>query len=282
MNKPVTGNLIIFTIVAVSAGWIGAWVNTVIPSPSPQESLGILIFLFLPFVTVFLLRGFGKDGWKDFGLKLNLKGNWVWYLLALLAYPAAIIRTLGLGTVFDVISFEGLREQGFGTLLAVIGLGFAGSLLKNIAEEFSWRGYLTPRLKALGLSNFANHILTGVIWGLWHVPYWLFLIGPDIINEYSNLGMTGFIVIGLIGIFPAALFYGELRLKTGSLWPAFLAHTVINAIIPQLVMAGFVEIESSAELFLSPGLDGVLVMIIFWILGVWMLRKKIQADIPNT
>ena len=282
MNKPVTRNLIIFTIVAVSAGWIGAWVNTVIPSPSPQESLGILIFLFLPFVTVFLLRGFGKDGWKDFGLKLNLKGNWVWYLLALLAYPAAIILTLGLGTVFDVISFEGLREQGFGTLLAVIGLGFAGSLLKNIAEEFSWRGYLTPRLKALGLINFANHILTGVIWGLWHVPYWLFLIGPDIINEYSNLGMTGFIVIGLIGIFPAALFYGELRLKTGSLWPAFLAHTVINAIIPQLVMAGFVEIESSAELFLSPGLDGVLVMIIFWILGVWMLRKKNQADIPNT
>ena len=279
MNKPVTGNLIIFTIVAVSAGWIGAWVNTVIPSPSPQESLGILIFLFLPFVTVFLLRGFGKDGWKDFGLKLNLKGNWVWYLLALLAYPAAIILTLGLGTVFDVISFEGLREQGFGTLLAVIGLGFAGSLLKNIAEEFSWRGYLTPRLKALGLINFANHILTGVIWGLWHVPYWLFLIGPDIINEYSNLGMTGFIVIGLIGIFPAALFYGELRLKTGSLWPAFLAHNVINAITPQLVMMGFVEIESSAALILSPGLDGLFMMIVFWILGVWMVRKKSQSDI---
>jgi membrane protease YdiL (CAAX protease family) len=275
MNKSTTlRNLIIFSIVALSAGWLGAWVNTVIPSPSPQESLGILIFLLLPFLTVFLLRGFGGDGWKDFGLRLNLKGNWGWYLLALLMYPASILLTLGLGTVFGTVSFEGLRSQGFGALLTVLGIGFVGSLLKNIGEEFAWRGYLTPRFKALGLGNFTNHMLTAVIWGLWHVPYWLFLLGPDIINEYSRLGVTGFIVLGLVGIFPTALIYGELRLKTDSLWPAFLAHNIINAISPQLILMGFVKIGANAELFLSPGLDGLLVMALSWIVGLWMLRRK--------
>jgi membrane protease YdiL (CAAX protease family) len=269
-----TRNLFIFAVVTLAAGWIGAWVNTVIPSPSPQESLGILIFLLLPFLTVLLLRGFGKDGWKDFGLRLNLKGNWGWYLLALLMYPASILLTLGLGAVFGAASFDGLRTQGFGALFSVIGLGFAMSLMKNIGEEFAWRGYLTPRFKALGLGNFTNHMLTGVIWGLWHIPYWLFLLGPDIINEYSNLGVTGFIVMGLAGIFPAALVYGELRLKTGSLWPAFLAHNIINALIPQLMFGGFVAISPQTELIFSPGLDGLLMMAFSWILGIWMLRKK--------
>lgn len=275
MNKStISRNLIIFTIVTLSAGWIGAWVNTVIPSPSPQQSLGLLIFLLFPFLTVFLLRGFGGDGWKDFGLRLNLRGNWGWYLLALLMYPAAILLTLGLGAVFGTTTFEGLRTQGFGALLSVIGLGFAMSIMKNIGEEFAWRGYLTPRFNALGLGNFANHMLTGVIWGLWHVPYWLFLLGPDLINEYSSLGVTGFIIVGLIGIFPAALVYGELRLKTGSLWPAFLAHNIINALSPQLVMQGFVDINPNAELFFSPALDGLLMMAFFWALGIWMLRKQ--------
>jgi len=267
-------NLIIFALISLSAGWIGTWVNTVIPSPSPQESLGILIFLLLPFLTVFILRGFGKDGWNDFGLQLKLKGNWGWYLLALLMYPAAIILTLGLGAVFGTVSFDGLRAQGFGALISVISLGFAMSLMKNIGEEFAWRGYLTPRFKALGLSDFTNHMLTGAIWGLWHIPYWLFMLGPVVINKYSSLGTTGFIVMGLIGIFPTALVYGELRLKTGSLWPAFLAHNVTNAMSAQLVMMGFVKIDPSSELFLYPNLDGVLMMILFWVLGVWILRKK--------
>ena len=275
MNKSTTlRNLIIFAIISLAAGWIGSWVNTVVPSPSPQESLGLLIFLLLPFLTVFILRGVGKDGWKDFGLRLNLKGNWGWYLISLLMYPVSILLTLGLGTVFGAVSFDGLRSQGFGALLTVIGIGFAASLLKNIGEEFAWRGYLTPRFKALGLGNFANHMLTGVIWGLWHVPYWLFLLGPEIINEYSSLGVTGFIVMGLVGIFPPALVYGELRLKTDSLWPAFLAHNITNAMSVQLVMEGFVNIKPTSEIFFSPGLSGLLMMLFSCVLGIWMLRTK--------
>ena len=268
-------NLIIFTAVTLFCGWLGAWLNLVVPSPSSQQSLGILLWLMAPLVTVLFLRGLGKDGWQDFGLNMALRGNLKWYLLALLAYPLAIFLSLGLSAVFGAVSFDGLMTKGFGALLLSIVVTFIGSLVKNIFEEFAWRGYLTPRFDALGLGRLTNHLLTGLIWGLWHVPYWLFFLGPAMIADVSLLDMTWFIFVGVVGIFPTAIVYGELRLKTGSLWPAFLAHLMINAISAPLIVEKFIEYKSPAsEIFFSPMPGGLILMVLFLGIGVWMLRRK--------
>jgi membrane protease YdiL (CAAX protease family) len=269
MSRPVR-NIIIFTIVTISCGWFAVWINTQIPSPNPQQSLGILIWIMAPLFTSFLLRGLGKDGWKDFGLGLNLKGNWGWYVLSFLIYPVTIIITLGLSTLFGASS----RERSFSDLLPIILLGLTASLVKNIGEEFAWRGYLTPRFKALGLSNFNNHMLTALIWGMCHIPYWIFFLGRNVINSYTNIGMTWFIILGLLGIFPTALVYGELRLKTNSVWPAYIAHNITNAISAQLVIEGFFKFKPNIEFIFSPNLDGIIIMILFWAIGLWMLRKQ--------
>ena len=272
MNKTLR-NLIIFAIVSALSGWLGVWINQMIPSPSPQQSLGLLVFITLPLLTSLVLRGFGGDGWSDFGLRLNLRGNLGWYAFSLLLYPATIFLTLSLGAVFGAVSFEGLVTKGFGALLPVAAFGLAASLVKNIGEEFAWRGYLTPRFKALGLGNLANHTLTALVWGLWHLPYWLFFLGSDVISQYTSLGMTWFIVLGFIGLFPTSLVYGELRLQTGSLWPAYIAHNVTNAISAQLILEGFVKLSPGAELIFSPNLDSLLMIGLFWGIGLWMLRK---------
>jgi membrane protease YdiL (CAAX protease family) len=269
MNK-ILRNLIIFSVVAVSCGWLAMWINTQIPSPSPQQSLGMLIWILLPLLTVLLLRGPGKDGWADFGLKLNLRGNGSWYALAILAYPITIMLTIGLGAATGALS----THRTFSELLPVIGFGLATSLIKNIGEEFAWRGYLTPRFKALGLSNFVNHMLTALIWGLWHLPYWLFFLGNDIVNSYTSLGMTWFVALGFIGLFPTSLVFGELRLKTGSLWPAYIAHNITNALSAQLIIEGFIKFKPGAELIFSPNLDGFLMMGLFWGIGLWMLKRR--------
>ncbi|MFZ5858632.1 MAG: CPBP family intramembrane glutamic endopeptidase [Chloroflexota bacterium] len=269
MNKTLR-NLIIFSIIAISIGWIAAWVNTQIPSPSPQQSLGLLLWLIIPFLAVFLLRGLGGDGWADFGLGLNLRGNGLWYALSILIYPLTIFLTLGLGAATGALSIVRPLPE----LLPIAILGFAMSLVKNIGEEFMWRGYLTPRFKALGLGNFTNHMLTALIWGLWHIPYWLFFLGSDLINSYTSLGMTWFIILGFIGIFPTSLVLGELRLKTGSVWPAYIAHNITNALSAQLILEGFVKFKPGAELIFSPNLDALLMMALFWAIGFWMLRKQ--------
>ncbi len=269
MNRSIR-NLIIFVIVTISCGWFAVWINTQIPSPSPQQSLGILIWITAPLITSLLLRGFGKDGWVDFGLRLNLKGNWGWYLLAILIYPVTIIITLSLSTLFGVSS----HERSFSDLLPIILFGLAASLVKNIGEEFAWRGYLTPRFKALGLSNFTNHMLTALIWGLWHIPYWIFFLGEETIKSYTNIGMTWFIILGIVGIFPTALVFGELRLKTNSVWAPFIAHNITNAISAQLIIEGFLKFKPNAEFIFSPNTDGIIMMILFWAVGLWMLRKQ--------
>jgi membrane protease YdiL (CAAX protease family) len=269
MNRSIR-NVIIFVIVTISCGWFAVWVNTKIPSPSPQQSLGILIWIAAPLFTSLLLRGFGKDGWADIGIGLNLKGNWGWYALSILIYPVAIILTLSLSALFGVSS----HERPFSDLLPIILFGATASLVKNIFEEFAWRGYLTPRFKALGLSSFNNHMLTALIWGMWHIPYWVFFLGRNVINNYTNIGMTWFIILGFIGLFPTALVYGELRLKTNSVWPAYIAHNITNAISAQLVIEGFIKFKPNAEFLFSPNLDGIIMMILFWAVGLWMLRKQ--------
>ena len=269
MNRSIR-NLIIFTVVSISCGWLGVWINTQISSPSPQQSLGILIWILAPIITVFLLRGFGKDGWADFGLRLNLKGNWGWYVLSILIYPVTIIITLSLSTLFGTSS----QERSFSDLLPIILFGVAASLVKNIGEEFVWRGYLTPRLKALGLSNFNDHMLTALIWGLWHIPYWIFFLGKDVINGYTSIGTTWFIILGFIALFPTSLVFGELRLKTNSVWPAYIAHNITNALSAQLIVEGFFKFKPNAEFIFSPNTDGIIMMILFWALGLWMLGKQ--------
>jgi membrane protease YdiL (CAAX protease family) len=267
-------NLFLFTIVTLGCGWFGVWINTQIPSPSPQQSLGLLIWILAPLLTVLILRGFGKDGWSDFGLRFNFNGNAGWYLFAFLLYPVTIAITLLLGGLFGVVSFEGLATKGFSALLQVIAVGFAASLIKNIFEEFAWRGYLTPRFKALGLSNVQNHLLTGLIWGLWHVPYWLYFLGEETITSYTSIGMAGFIVVGLLGIFPIAFVLGELRLKTNSVWPPYLAHNLTNVLTAPLILEGFVKLKPGSEIFFAPGTDGLIMFVMFLAIWYWMSKQK--------
>ncbi|MBI5954630.1 MAG: CPBP family intramembrane metalloprotease [Chloroflexi bacterium] len=268
MNK--ARNLVIFSIVAVTCGWFGVWINSQVESPSPQQSLGLLFWILAPMLTGLLLRGFGGDGWSDFGLRLNLKGNWGWYALSVLVYPVTIALSLGLSLLFGAAS----QGRSFAELLPIFLVGIAGSLIKNIGEEFAWRGYLTPRFKALGLGDFANHMLTAVIWGIWHIPYWLFFLGGEIINSYSNFGMTWFIVLGIVGIFPTALVLGELRLKTDSVWAPYIAHNITNALSAQLMIEGFIKFKPNAELLFSPNTDGLVMIVLFWAVGLWMLKRR--------
>jgi membrane protease YdiL (CAAX protease family) len=269
-------NLVIFSALILLSGWIYQVVNIFFPGPTPEQNLGILLWILTPLAAVLILRGFGGDGWKDFGL--GLKGPWGWYALSILAYPLAMAVAIGLGALFGVVSLNGFAEKGFGALAAVAAAALIPSAIKNIFEEFAWRGYLTPRFEALGIAALHNHLLTGLVWGFWHVPYWLFFIGTKAINEVTSLGMFWFIVTAILGIFPTALVYGELRRKTHSVWPAWLAHNVTNILSAQLITTGLVKLENpAAELLFSPTPGGLVMMALFAGLGWWMLKQPQPA-----
>jgi membrane protease YdiL (CAAX protease family) len=100
--------------------------------------------------------------------------------------------------------------------------------LLAVGEEIGWRGYLQPLLTHR-IGAIPGIVLLGVLWGLWHAPM--------ILQGYVFPGAR---VLGAFVLFPAvtvalSLFLGWLRQRSGSLWPAVLAHGSYNAAFGSLV-----------------------------------------------
>ena len=79
-------------------------------------------------------------------------------------------------------------------------------------EEIGWRGYILTRLIDAGLPN--PVLLSGVIWGLWHVPLILggvYLAGPPPILSA---------LLWMVTATAFSFVFARLRLATGSVWPA--------------------------------------------------------------
>lgn len=105
--------------------------------------------------------------------------------------------------------------------LAVLPLAAFINLIPALGEELGWRGWLLPRLMPLG--TLPALLISGVIWGLWHAP--LVLLGYNYPGAPGWLGLTA--MVGMCVLVGAV--FGWLRLRSGSVWPAALAHAAFNA-----------------------------------------------------
>lgn len=268
-------NLVIFTIVTLSCGFVGVALDRLSPPTDPMQGLGALVWLVSPLAANLILRAVGGDGWKDFGLRPNLKAGWVWYLAAVLIAPLVTILALVLGIVTGAVSLSGFAGQGFGAYLPLVGTVFLGVLVKNIFEEFAWRGYLTPRFEALRLHPFANSILTGFIWAGWHVPYYLYFLNRAELQAHTSLSVPAFLLLAFLVLPLHALAYGELRLVSKTVWTPWLLHNVANAISLPLLSYGFVSLAGGISgVFLSPGTEGILYSLLMGLVGFGLYRYR--------
>ncbi len=271
LGKHAQRNLIIFAVVTASAGWIGAVLNRLTEAPDPQQGLGTLVWLVLPLATGLLLRAFGGDGWRDAGLRPNLPSGWLWYAAAILIFPVISVVMFGVGSLVGAFTADGFATQGLGAFVSLVAVAFVSSIIKNIFEEFAWRGYLTGRLAALGLHPLLNHLLTGIIWASWHIPYWLFFVD---VQQFSALGLPGFIVVGVPTLVITAITYGELRLLSRSVWPAVILHSAANAITATFLLNGFINLQGLSGVVFSPGNDGIIHSILFALAGVGLYEYR--------
>ncbi|MFI5938475.1 lysostaphin resistance A-like protein [Actinoplanes sp. NPDC051494] len=90
------------------------------------------------------------------------------------------------------------------------------------AEEVGWRGYLLPRLLFLGERRAL--LVTGLVWTAWHLPY--ILCTPSYHHDGNQLLVLALFAGSVVAF---SFLFGYLRLRTGSLWPAVLAHFAHNA-----------------------------------------------------
>jgi membrane protease YdiL (CAAX protease family) len=268
-NKRTIRNLIIFTILVLASGWLGRWVDTLTGSTSSE---GMGIWIIAPLVISFLLRAFAGDGWKDLGIKPALKGNGIWYAVSILVYPVCAMLIVMIGLALGVISFSSSATMGmFGQAFALL---IVSQILTNILEEFGFRGYLAPKIYTLPLNIFVAHVLVGLVWGLWHVPY-LAAITP-----YTTESLTTLLPRFLLGTMAVSIVYGEIRLLTNSVWPAVLMQTFGGTFIGALMLDDLITISNGAWLF-TPVLEGGLMIVLCALIGVgiYLWRKENNAKI---
>ncbi|SFR33384.1 CAAX protease self-immunity [Yoonia tamlensis] len=229
------------------------------------HDIGGLMFILSPLLTAVGLRVIGREGWKTAGLRLNLRGNGFDYALALLVFPALVLVSLLMGAQLGALSFtDGFLPRYFPAILAMLPV----TMFYAVCEEFGWRGYLEPQLETLGVPDLRRHLLVGVIWTLWHIPY-LATFG-----QMADIPVLLFIPIYLTETLAMAVWYGVSRKRSNSVWPAVIAHGGANAIMWPLVVDGM--IISHSELWISPRPDAILSMLILVAVAgfVWRGRKR--------
>ena len=244
----------------------------------PTQSLGMLLWLIAPLVTVLFLRALAGDGWKDFGLMPSFKDNGTWYVVSLLIYPLAAVFVLTIGSMLGLVTFPNFSLS---LLLSVFAVGLIPAFIKNIFEEFAWRGYLAPKIKSLRLNDYIGHMIVGLIWGGWHVPYWLFYLGNAQIQTATAQSLVTFVSAAILGLMVASIAYNEIRLLTNSVWPAVLMHTVSNALIDVLVVRGFIQIKMGMGILASPAHQSLLTMLFFLLAGIWLHQQRIRRQLSH-
>lgn len=249
-------NVIIFMVAVLAIGNLaGIFYHAV-------EGLGGLLFILSPALVALSLRAFGGDGWGDAGFAPALSKNGRLYLTALLIYPVFFAITLGLGVLFGGVQFP---AGWFPTLVSMALVGAAPVLLFAFSEEVAWRGYLEPRLAALGVPDLKRHLIVAAIWGLWHTGY--ILSQPD----YTTLPLPLFFVLFFTAMVPMSILFGYWRSRTGSFWPAFLAHGVANVLAWPLLSPKIATIELPLIFAARP--DGVLMLVLLG-LAAWLAFSK--------
>lgn len=260
--RPVRRNVTVYVIGTLALASAGGALM------AAGADVGGLVFILSPLLMAAGLRWFGGDGWRDAGLRLRVRGNGRWYLLGAVGFPAMFALALGLGAVTGQVDVG----QGFG---AALGAGLAVNLVPRmlfaLSEEFGWRGYLEPRLAALGVAPARRHLLVAVVWGVWHVPYILAL------DDYTELPLPVQLPLFFAAVTAMSYWYGVVRERTGSVWPAVLAHGVANTVaFPLLTL-----VDQANPLVFAARPEGLVVLTCLGVLaaGVWRWSRRTRSDL---
>jgi len=279
-NKTTKG-ILAYLFITFAMAW-SFWCIPLLFGLTLRSQFYILFLLpgaFSPAVAAIIVRRWvTREGFADAGLRLNLRNNLLYYLIAwllpLLVVAVIVLLAVILGLSTPDFSMEramnslangqnpletiprALRFPLVGVLQALLAAIIATPLLWG--EEFGWRSYLQIRLMAHRPLPAA--IITGLIWGIWHYP-----VNLQGYNYPDNR------ILGLF-IFPVftvllSIILGWLRLKTGSIWSASLAHAATNAIGGGLLILLFM----GAPNWVFVGYTGILSWIPLGALCAWII-----------
>lgn len=218
----------------------------------------VLLLMFTPTLASVIARLTLREGFGDVSFRVGGRRGVQGMLLALI--QPVLVGLLAYGVAWSV----GLAEfapPAIGSLfLAEFSVQFVAQLIGGLGEEIGWRGYMLTRLIDAGVPY--PVLVSGLIWGVWHLPLLLsglYYAGPNI---YLSA------LLFMVAVTVLSWFYAQVRLATGSIWPAIILHGAWNAIIHNLFDAS----TSGAQGSLWIGESGILVMLATIAVSVLLIR----------
>ncbi len=255
--------IIIFFILVTVLAWLGP----VLGGDPSTPGLGFLVWATAPMMAALVMKFLLRDK-VSLGLKPAFKGNGRWYALSILAFPVAISIVLAMGLLLGASTISSFTVPAFAMAMLPLAVTF---FIFAFFEEVGWRGYLAPKVYGLN-DTLLGHVLVGVIWASWHLPYLRELWA------HTSEGLVTLLPRFILGTIVFAVVYGEIRIRTGSVWPAVLMHWIGNTFANTLLIGSageeFVSFVPGKEWLGSFGVEGVLVIVLFGLLGGVLYLKR--------
>jgi len=264
-RKNTIRNVVIFSILVNVVAWIAPLMGG---SPS-SPGLGFILWGIAPLLVSVVLRAVTRD-WSDFGIRPAIRRNAWWYFVSFLAFPVLMLLTLFVGLLFSIST---VSEFSGGEFLQTVLTALPIFLVFAIFEEVGWRGYLSPKLDSLGINRFTASAIVAIVWATWHMPYireltWVY--SPE------NLGL--FVPRYYLLCFAFSMLFGEIRVITGTFWPAVLMHGVANSFGHPLA-AEYVSSATGTD-YIGSISTGLILIVFVGLLGTAINRWRIKNLTP--
>ena len=256
--------IIFFIVVILACGWFGKIIDLILAGPSEGQSLGLLIWMIMPFIASVFLAGVKKSEYKTLGLRPKLKEKGKWYFISFVTFPGIATLCIGMGLVTRSIELTRFEMWGFASTL--FGW-FLYNFFRSIFEEVAWRGFLQERLIYLKVNDWLIYLITATVWALWHIPYYLFFYD----------GNSAMMIVSCFTIlFSWSILYAEIYRITRTIWPCVLLHATSNAI--QYTMLGnYLVIYEKREFIFSPT-GSILACTCSIILGLIIRKHRLSTE----
>lgn len=203
------------------------------------------------------------------GLAPRFRQSWHWYLLATILFPVLTVLIVGFGHIQGSLFLQ--LEQGLGKFMVVTAVAIPMAFVKNIIEELTWRGYLYERLVDANVGRLYNHLIVGVVWALWHLPF------LDILVEtYSDVPVQIYGPLFIIALVVSSIVCGEIRQRSKTVWTIVILHTMANAAAAGFIFGGVVALERSKLWIASPVPDNLAYIAVLSITAIALYKLPVQ------
>jgi membrane protease YdiL (CAAX protease family) len=234
----------------------------------PHAGIAPLISIAVPVVAVAITvlvtmrPGQRRAAWAAVGFGLP---SWRALVVAV-AGPVVIVGlSFAVAAAVGVVHFGAPDGGVAGGVLSLAAATLAFGIV-FLGEEIGWRGFLLLRLGVV-MEGRRAALVTGACHALFHLPL------LTLTTTYQSAGNRWIVVpVVLATLTLAGVWYGWLRLRSGSVWPVSLSHSAFNNLMEGA--AGAAVATSPAAMAYTTTETGVVTLLIVLAVAVYLLTVR--------